>query len=398
MTDGQEILIDLADVSRSFDTPQGPRHILEQVSLQIPRGSFTVIRGQSGAGKTTLLRILGFLDSGFSGGYRFNGLDTTRLTTAERDDVRTDAVGFVFQDGRLLNHLSIGENIALPLTFRNYGGPEIAARLEQAASIAFRESERAAGIVTLSPGAASGGQQQRAAVARAMITAPDVILADEPTANLDETAKALVLAQLHRLHESGATVIVVSHDDIFFDTGTQYRLDAGRLSRIGAAPEGPAPTPPATPAPKPRIPLAGWWPRLAPKTLLRHALWGVIRRPLFTVLTLVSLMAAVCQVAIFTSLIGGLNVFVEQTITQGSRLNRITVKPRRADLSADDRFPLRGEITASQDVTAVSARRASSRRLACMPPTPNWRCSTLSRAPGFPPTLRSSNCWRPRPS
>lgn len=350
-------LVELRGLCRRFAGPEGAVTVLDGIDLTLPRGSFTVIRGQSGAGKTTLLRILGLLDAGHDGQCLLAGTDTARLTDAARDEWRTAAIGFVFQDGRLLPHLTLAENIGLPLVLGGTDPAEARARLEEAMAFAFREEERASGVGGLSPSAASGGQRQRAALARAMIRQPALILADEPTASLDEASKLQVVARLRALHAAGATVVVVSHDDIFFDIGRQFLLQDGRLRDLGgemASPEAVAALPKVA-----RAPLGGWWPRLGGARLLAGAARDLLRRPLFTLLTLIALIAGTAQVAIFTSLVTGLDRFTEQTIADGSRLTRLTLKPRKADMGSEDRFPLRTDLTAAPDVTAAVARRTT---------------------------------------
>ena len=261
-------LIDLRGLGRRFAGPQGGVAVLDGIELTIPRGSFTVIRGQSGAGKTTLLHILGLLDAGHDGHFHMGGVDMAALPDADRDEWRMAGIGFVFQDGRLLPHLSLGENIALPLVFARMGRAEAEARKAEAVAFAFRPEEIAAGVLDLSPAAASGGQRQRAALARAMIRNPALILADEPTASLDEASKQQVVARLQALHRAGATVVVVSHDDIFFDTGRQFLLQGGRLHDLGAASDihpGPVGAKPAAAR------LGGWWPRLGLSRLMSRA-------------------------------------------------------------------------------------------------------------------------------
>lgn len=351
-----ENLIDLGGLGRRFAGPQGAVAVLDGINLTIPRGSFTVIRGQSGAGKTTLLRILGLLDAGHDGSFRMAGTDVAALSDADRDEWRMAGIGFVFQDGRLLPHLSLGENIALPLVFARMEATDAAARKAEAVAFAFRPEEIAAGVLDLSPAAASGGQRQRAALARAMIRQPALILADEPTASLDEASKQQVVARLQALHRAGATVVVVSHDDVFFDIGRQFLLKDGRLQDLGgdatqyAAPVQPKPEP---------AQLGGWWPRLGARRLVLGAWRDLMRRPLFALLTLIALVAGTAQVAIFTSLVAGLDAFTEQTIADGSRLTRLTLKPRKADMAKDDRFPLQAELAQAPDVSAVTARRAT---------------------------------------
>mgnify|MGYP000013345763 CR=1 FL=1 len=357
-----ENLIEICDLSRSFAGASGSFSALRRVDLTIPRGSFTVIRGASGAGKSTLLRILGLLDTGFGGQMRFAGHDVAGLAIADRDELRTALIGLVFQDGRLLPHLSLEENIALPLQFTAETPVGVRARVDQALGFAFRPEELAGGVAALRPGAASGGQRQRAAMARAMIHQPVLILADEPTASLDAESKALVVARLREMHDAGATVVVVSHDEALFGVGRQFLLEEGRLialqgeTEVGLTPLQTALRPLRSVA---SAPLAGWWPRLGLGRQIRAALRDLLRRPLFTLLLLIAVIAGTAQSAVFLSLVAGLDSFVTQSVADGSRLTRITLKPRKADLAADDHFPDEAALAAAPDVAAVVARRAS---------------------------------------
>ncbi|MEY4982862.1 MAG: hypothetical protein RIR62_1128 [Pseudomonadota bacterium] len=356
-------LIRLRGLCRAFDGPAGRVTVLDGIDLDIPRGSFTVIRGASGAGKTTLLRVLGLLDSGFSGSFTVAGADVATLSDPARDEWRGAHVGFVFQEGRLLPHLTLAENIALPLVLDNRPAAEVARRGDDAAAFAFRPEERAAGTLGLMPDAASGGQRQRAALARAMVRRPLLILADEPTASLDPVSKAQVIERLRAAHAQGATVVVVSHDDALFGFGRQLCLQGGRLEPAGPDPadraaEGAAPVAPVQ-ASLPRAPLGGWWPRLGPLRLAGWALRDLLRRPLFATLMLIAVIAGTAQSTVFASLVVGLDRFVEQTVADGSRLTRLTLKPRKADAGSEDRFPDSAALAADPQVAHVIARRAT---------------------------------------
>ncbi len=350
-------LVEIRGLSKAF---AGSASVLTEIDLTIPYNSFMVIRGPSGAGKTTLLRILGLLDAGFSGSMRLAGRDVAGLTTSERDALRTAAIGLVFQEGRLLPHLTLAENIASPLQFTDLTTRQAAAKAKQAEAFAFRPEELAAGVTRLRPSAASGGQRQRAALARAMIGQPALILADEPTSSLDAASKAQVIDRLRALHTEGATVVIVSHDEALFGFGRQFSLEAGRLVEL---PEVGAPIAQARQRPPPvprRAPLAGWWPSLGPARLIANATRDLLRRPLFTLLMLIAVIAGTAQSAVFASLVTGLDHFVEQTMADGTRLTRITLKPRKADLAkGGDHFPDQSALSAQPDVAAVEPRRAT---------------------------------------
>lgn len=349
-------LVEIRDLSKAF---AGPVSVLTEIDLTIPYNSFIVIRGPSGAGKSTLLRILGLLDADFSGSMRLGGQDVAALTTSERDALRTAAIGLVFQEGRLLPHLTLAENIASPLQFTELTTREAAAKAKQAEAFAFRPEELAAGVTRLRPGAASGGQRERAALARAMIGQPALILADEPTSSLDATSKAQVIDRLRALHAEGATVVIVSHDEALFGFGRQFSLEAGRLVEIPGT-DAPSPAHAAKPPVPRRAPLAGWWPSLGPARLLTNATRDLLRRPLFTLLMLIAVIAGTAQSAVFASLVTGLDHFVEQTMADGTRLTRITLKPRKADLAkGGDHFPDQSALSTQPDVAAVEPRRAT---------------------------------------
>ena len=353
-------IVEIRGLSRSFVGPDGSASVLDKIDLTIPRNSFIVVRGPSGAGKTTLLRILGLLDTGFDGTMRLAGKDVANLSTAERDSLRTAAIGLVFQEGRLLPHLSLGENIAVPLQFTNLAPDKAAKQSEQAQAFAFRAEELAAGVTRLRPSAASGGQRQRAALARAMIGQPALILADEPTSSLDAVSKAQVIDRLRALHAAGATVVIVSHDEALFGLGRQFSLEAGQLVELPETDEPLKPVPADRPLTNRHAPLAGWWPSLGLGRLLAYAWRDLLRRPLFTLLMLIAVIAGTAQSAVFASLVTGLDHFVDQTMADGTRLTRITLKPRKADLAkADEHFPELATLSAEPEVAAVAARRAT---------------------------------------
>ncbi len=353
-------LIEIRDLSRGFGETPAANPVLRGACLRIRSGSFTVIRGPSGAGKTTLLRILGMLDQGYAGSFRFAGHELSGVNPGALDALRKDAIGFVFQEGRFLEHLTIGENIALPLRLRGIPGEAIETRLQEVADLVFRPEEISAGLLGIHPAQASGGQRQRSAVARAIITRPDLILADEPTASLDPLSREQIVEKLHDLHAQGVTVVVVSHDPVFFDHGDQYELRDGQLWPLSDSPGSRISSQPQRPN-SPRLShRTGWSPSLGFPTLVREALTSLLRRPLLSVLTLLSLVAGIVQVAILASLLGGVDQVIEQAVTDGSRLTRIAVRPRTADLQKDDRFPTQAAIEALPDVVQSVARRSAS--------------------------------------
>lgn len=198
-------MITLENICKIYD--RGRVEALRGVSLTVSCGDYLSVTGASGSGKTTLMHILGLLDAPTSGRYLLDGEDVSQLPPEERARLRGQAVGFVFQSFRLLQDLTALENAALPLAFQ--GVPERvrlarARELLEAVGLAGREGHR--------PKALSGGQQQRVAIARALATGPRLLLADEPTAGLDPEAASGVLALFDRLHKSGHTLILITHD------------------------------------------------------------------------------------------------------------------------------------------------------------------------------------------
>ena len=200
-------LIHLDGVSKVFYTEEVETHALNNVHLQVMPGEYVAIAGPSGGGKTTLLSILGLLDSPTSGTYLLNGKPVSGLTATERARIRNREIGFIFQAFNLIGDLTVYENVELPLTYRGIGSAERRERVMEAL-----ERVGMTHRVNHYPSQLSGGQQQRVAVARAIAGKPLILLADEPTGNLDSTNGEAVMGLLQELHRDGATICMVTHD------------------------------------------------------------------------------------------------------------------------------------------------------------------------------------------
>ena len=200
-------LIQLNELAKVFYTDEVETHALSGINLDIRSGEFVSIAGPSGCGKTTLLSILGLLDSPTGGKYLLDGTPVENLSAGQRAKIRNQAIGFVFQAFNLIGDLTVYENVELPLTYRGMGGSERRERVEAAL-----ERVGMAHRMKHYPSQLSGGQQQRVAVARAIVGKPLILLADEPTGNLDSKNGNAVMELLKELHEEGATICMVTHD------------------------------------------------------------------------------------------------------------------------------------------------------------------------------------------
>ena len=200
-------LIQLNELAKVFYTDEVETHALSGITLDIQSGEFVSIAGPSGCGKTTLLSILGLLDSPTGGKYLLDGEPVENLSAGQRAKIRNQAIGFVFQAFNLIGDLTVYENVELPLTYRGMGGSERRERVEAAL-----ERVGMAHRMKHYPSQLSGGQQQRVAVARAIVGKPLILLADEPTGNLDSKNGNAVMDLLKELHAEGATICMVTHD------------------------------------------------------------------------------------------------------------------------------------------------------------------------------------------
>jgi putative ABC transport system ATP-binding protein len=202
-----ESLIRLEGVTKVFVTDEVETHALSGVYLEIREGQYISIAGPSGCGKSTLLSILGLLDSPTEGDYTLNGHPVAELSPEQRSKIRNKEVGFIFQAFNLIGDLTVYENVELPLTYRGMGGAERKKRVQEAL-----ERVGMSHRMKHYPSQLSGGQQQRVAVARALGGKPSILLADEPTGNLDSKNGEAVMELLRELHREGATICMVTHD------------------------------------------------------------------------------------------------------------------------------------------------------------------------------------------
>ncbi len=200
-------LVQLKDVSKLYGFGDATTVAVDSVSLSIEKGEFIAVMGPSGSGKSTLMNIIGLLDRPTHGSYQLNGRNVSKLRPNRRAKIRRDGIGFIFQSFNLLPRLNVLENVALPLSYK---GMLQSRRLKRAA--AMLEQVGLGDREYFMPKQLSGGQAQRVAIARALICNPDVIIADEPTGNLDSGASRVVMELLSDLHKTGHTVLMVTHN------------------------------------------------------------------------------------------------------------------------------------------------------------------------------------------
>jgi ABC-type lipoprotein export system ATPase subunit len=356
-------ILSLRNIRKSYKSASGEvAEVLKDLNLDIQPGSFNVIRGESGSGKTSLLRIIGMLDGEFDGDYLFVGDDVKSKPVWYRDELRSNNIGFIFQDGQLFAHMPVRENVELPIRLQGTAAERRGARqriLDLAPSF-FTEREISDNILASRPNQVSGGQKQRAAIMRSVINQPAIILADEPTASLDESRKQEVLNLLLALRDAGHTVIVVSHDKVFYQTGRQLELSKGVLREMAsdAAHDKQPEIATRTPALGGKI-LYGWMPRAPLRILMAEAIRETFLRPIFLFLVLVSLCVGVCQIGVFSSVIVGAQTFLNDAMTRGSRLNRLEIKPRTVDQANEVRFPVVDTIKSWPNIQAIVPRRAT---------------------------------------
>jgi putative ABC transport system ATP-binding protein len=224
-TNGTETLIHLDGVTKVFVTDEVETHALSGIQLDIRKGEYLSIAGPSGCGKSTLLAILGLLDTPTEGSYTLNQRPVSGLKLSERARIRNREIGFIFQAFNLIGDLTVYENVELPLTYRGMGSAERKKRVQEAL-----ERVGMSHRMKHYPSQLSGGQQQRVAVARALGGDPAILLADEPTGNLDSANGEAVMNLLKDLHRNGATICMVTHDPRYAQFADRtIRLFDGRI-------------------------------------------------------------------------------------------------------------------------------------------------------------------------
>ncbi len=222
-------IIEIANLNKTYRTDEVETTALNNVSLTIQKGEFVAVMGPSGCGKSTLLNILGLLDSPDSGSYLLNGEEMSHLNERGRADVRKNNIGFVFQSFNLIDELTVAENIGLPLVYLKVSTAERKARVNELMAqmgIGHRANHF--------PQQLSGGQQQRVAVARALVARPHLLLADEPTGNLDSTHGNEVMDLLSSLNQAGTSIVMVTHSrhDASYADRIVNLLDGALVSEI----------------------------------------------------------------------------------------------------------------------------------------------------------------------
>lgn len=201
-------LLQIKDIKRDFKLGNETLHVLKGIDLVIEKGEYVALMGPSGSGKSTLMNILGCLDTPTSGQYILNGKDVSKMTDGELADIRNKEIGFVFQTFNLMPRTTALDNVALPMVYAGIGKEKRRARAKEVLELVGL-SDR----MTHKPNELSGGQRQRVAVARALVNYPSIILADEPTGNLDSKTSHEIMALFNEIHQKGNTVILVTHEE-----------------------------------------------------------------------------------------------------------------------------------------------------------------------------------------
>jgi putative ABC transport system ATP-binding protein len=228
-------MLKMENVAKIYRTEHIETHALSEFTIQVDSGEFVAVMGPSGSGKTTFLNVAGLLDTFEKGGYHLDGVDVSRLSDIEMSRIRNAKIGFIFQTFNLIPDLNVFDNVDVPLRYRGLRSSERRAAIEQALDLVGLSSR-----MKHMPAQLSGGQQQRVAIARALAGQPRLILADEPTGNLDSAMAGEILDLLERINSTGATIIMVTHEpELAGRAARQIHLLDGKL--IDLAPEVPQP-------------------------------------------------------------------------------------------------------------------------------------------------------------
>lgn len=220
-----ERIVQMERICKSYKNKRITNHVLKSITVDIYEKEFVAITGPSGCGKSTFLSVLGLMDSADSGTYMLTDILATRLKKNEQAYIRNKHIGFVFQSFNLIDNLTVFDNIALPLSYRNYSKSEIKLRTIDALSKVGLENR-----INYMPNQLSGGQQQRVSIARAIVGSPDLLLVDEPTGNLDSKSGDKIMQLLTDLNNSGATIIMVTHDVRYIScVGRQLQMLDGEI-------------------------------------------------------------------------------------------------------------------------------------------------------------------------
>lgn len=372
-------IIQLNGIAKSYPHPD-PRArkdkaiaALRNITLSIHKGEFVVIKGESGSGKTTLLKIIGLLDNDYQGSYKLNNIAIEDLKNWEYDELRAANVGFVFQDGKFFSHLNMHKNINVPLHFsrRVQDNQQNKQPLPQGSEQQFfKPYEIKQNLPNKSPSQLSGGQQQRFAIWRSIIDGRPIILADEPTASLDNNRKAEIVERFKELSQQGYTVVIVSHDSIFHDYGRQITIENGTIinddnsKALSTQNSKPQHTKAAAKSLLLNIPqntYQGWKPR-ASFLMLAQNIGQELKRWTFSIILLSIMVIGIVQIGIFLSLRAGAVDIIEEITKQGSRLNRITIQklvldsPENTPENNPEQFSIQEELHKWHEVDDVVIR------------------------------------------